>query len=518
MGFMDALSALIGRGGIETRSQDDPNYPDSIPGEWVTGGGAVTARAGVRVDPETAMAYTPVLAAVLCIAETLGCLPLHVYRRTKPYGKERARDHTLYRVLHDEPNVDMTAQTLIETLTIHALVWKNAFAYLVHDDQERVIEIIPLLPDRTEPVRHDGALWFKTRVGGQDRYLSPRSVLHIPGPTLNGINGMSRIEQGRETIGTGIAAERYAGEYYENGIHPSGSVSHPEGIGPKAAAKLKRDVEDQQRGLDKSHRVIVLQEGATFNPFELDAEKSQMLQSRAMSVEDAGRLFRVPSILLNHTKDSNYSIGETTMRHFLTMTIKPWGRRFEREIQRKCFLESEQEEYFAEFLYEDLLTGDFQAMSNWAGTLIDKGIAAPAEIRERFNFNPLPTGVGETPIVNGSYQLLSQVTAGQGRAASSEKPGKVPSDEQRDLPGDNEPLDDDHYASAGELARRFGLPAEPLRKRLERWRARSLVGFIRNPDAAGDPTQPTILYRIGSVRDVIAAAQASDAPEPASDV
>ena len=50
------------------------------------------------------MQMTAVYSCVRILAEAIAGLPLHVYRYTKNGGKEKAIDHPLYLLLHDEPN------------------------------------------------------------------------------------------------------------------------------------------------------------------------------------------------------------------------------------------------------------------------------------------------------------------------------------------------------------------------------------------------------------------------------
>ena len=67
-----------------------------------------TTTSGKVVNERTAMQTTGVYACVRILAETLASLPLHTYKHTDR-GKEKARDHRLYYLLHDEPNPEMTS-------------------------------------------------------------------------------------------------------------------------------------------------------------------------------------------------------------------------------------------------------------------------------------------------------------------------------------------------------------------------------------------------------------------------
>lgn len=63
---------------------------------------------GKAVNERTAMQTTAVYACVRILTETIAGLPLHIYKYTAG-GKEKAANHQLYYLLHDEPNPEMTS-------------------------------------------------------------------------------------------------------------------------------------------------------------------------------------------------------------------------------------------------------------------------------------------------------------------------------------------------------------------------------------------------------------------------
>ena len=62
---------------------------------------------GKRVNERTAMQMTAVYSCVRILSEAVAGLPLQFYRYTADGGKEKAVDHPLYFLLHDEPNPEM---------------------------------------------------------------------------------------------------------------------------------------------------------------------------------------------------------------------------------------------------------------------------------------------------------------------------------------------------------------------------------------------------------------------------
>ena len=52
---------------------------------------------------------------------------------------EKAIEHNLYHLLHDDPNSEMTSFVFRETLMGHLLLWGNAFAQIIRDGRGRVL-------------------------------------------------------------------------------------------------------------------------------------------------------------------------------------------------------------------------------------------------------------------------------------------------------------------------------------------------------------------------------------------
>lgn len=103
---------------------------------------------GKSVTERSAMQMTAVYSCVRILSEAVAGLPIHVYRYTKDGGKEKAINHPLYRLLHDEPNPEMTSFVFRETLMTHLLLWGNAYAQIIRNGKDEVIALYPLMPNK----------------------------------------------------------------------------------------------------------------------------------------------------------------------------------------------------------------------------------------------------------------------------------------------------------------------------------------------------------------------------------
>ena len=107
-----------------------------------------SSTSGKPVNERTAMQMTAVYSCVRILSEAVAGLPLHVYRYTEKGSKEKAFNHPLYHLLHDEPNPEMTSFNFRETLMGHLLLYGNAYAQIIRNGRGEVIGLYPLMPSK----------------------------------------------------------------------------------------------------------------------------------------------------------------------------------------------------------------------------------------------------------------------------------------------------------------------------------------------------------------------------------
>lgn len=192
--------------------------------------------AGKNVNERSSMQMTAVYSCVRILSEAVAGLPLQFYEYNKDGGKEKAVNHPLYFLLHDEPNPEMTSFVFRETLMTHLLLWGNAYAQIIRNGRGEVIALYPLMADRMEVGRdQSGQIYYEYRLSSEDAHtmkdsivrLGSTDVLHIPGLGFDGLVGYSPIAMAKNAIGMAIACEEYWAKFFANGAAPSGVLEHP---------------------------------------------------------------------------------------------------------------------------------------------------------------------------------------------------------------------------------------------------------------------------------------------------
>lgn len=384
---MSLIMNFLGATPSPTRNPDDERW-------WGTA--ATTSVAGIKVDADTALKISVFWACVGLLSETTAALPLVMFRWTGNDTRERARNHPLYAVLHDQPNEQQTSIEFRNMMTGHLLLRGNGYARKIPGPRGPVDQLVPIHPDRIPPQNIEklpnGRLRYKViQDDGSTRPFNQEDIFHLRGPSKDGITGMSVIDYARDSLGLSLAAERYGGRFFRNDSRPGGVLKTAGKLSDKAAGRLKSTWEAAHRG-DDQHRVAVLEEGLEWQQIGIAPEEAQFLETREFQAEDICRWLRVPPHMVGLTsKTTSWGSGIEQMSiGFVTYTLMPWLIRWKQAISRDLILAPDI--YFADFIIEGLLRGDIG--SRYSAYAIGRqwGWLSINDIRRFENMNPIVNG------------------------------------------------------------------------------------------------------------------------------
>ncbi len=376
--------------------------------------------AGKQINEHTAMQMTAVYSCVRILAETVACLPLHVYKYNSSGGKEKYIKHPLYKLLHDEPNPEMTSFSFRETLMSHLLLWGNAYAQIIRNARGEVIALYPLMPNKMTVDRDkNGRLFYLYQRSTEDVptigkdsqvYLDPTNVLHIPGLGFDGLVGYSPIAMAKNAVGLSMATEEYGAKFFANGAAPGGVLEHPGTI--KDPQKVKDSWNSAYQGSANSHRVAVLEEGMKYQPIGISPEQAQFLETRKFQINEIARIFRVPPHMLADLEKSSFSNIEQQSLEFVKYTLDPWVIRWEQTMCRSLLMESEKPEVFIKFNVDGLLRGDYASRMSGYATARQNGWMSTNDIRELENLDRISAELGgDLYLINGAMTKLQDAGA-----------------------------------------------------------------------------------------------------------
>jgi HK97 family phage portal protein len=361
-------------------------------------GGAVTT-AGVQVTEWVAEGMPAAYACIHAISETVGQVPLKLYRKTAA-GREIADEHPLYTILHDLPNAEMTAYQFREIMTRHLAMWGRSYAYIDRAPDGEVTALWPLHPtrmyvDRDELNRKRYRYWQ-----GKNQYAvwihdpNRPPILHLHMNSSDGLDGRSPILINRESLGITKATEDYVAAWFGNGAIPGLMLSHPGKLSEKAKENLRRSWFEKFGGAKKANKVAILEEDIKAQVVGVDPQKSQLRELREDQIASAARIWRVPSFIIqNHTKDTSWGSGiEHQMLGWVKTGLEPYFTQWQQAITRDLLSRKTYKTHYAKFQVNALTSGDTKTRFESYAIARQNTILSGNECRELEEFNRVEEG------------------------------------------------------------------------------------------------------------------------------
>jgi HK97 family phage portal protein len=369
-------------------------------------GGKTSTSADIRITPDTALQSTVVLAACRILAETIACLPLHIYRRTEDGYRELARDIPLYKVLSFAPNEWQTKFEFFEQMVMNLTLWGNSYTRIRSGRYGAVSALDNFHPSNMDVERlENGRLryaYMNPETGRHEMY-SQDDIMHVRWtPEPDGIKGMVPVEIGREAIALARACEIHAGRFWANSARPGIVLQTDNSLSAEAAERLRDNWERIHRGVDRASRTAILTNGLKVEQVGFNAEQSQFESTRRFQSEEIARIYRLPlSLIQGQTSGSIEENGQ----EFVTYTLVPWLRRIESAISRSLIYNDDM--FFAEFDTKGLMRGNSNARAGFYSTMLNLGLMTHNECRRAENLPPMGE-VGDHHLVAMNLQPIEE--------------------------------------------------------------------------------------------------------------
>lgn len=355
-------------------------------------GAGYSSHSGVSVTPKNALKLSAVYSCIRVLAESTGMLPLRLYKR-EGESAHKAADHGLYRLLHVAPNDYMTAQEFKEMCVAHLMLRGNFYAWKnVVNGQVR--ELLPLQPDAvTVKQRENYDVVYTVRfLNGKESVLTSDDIFHVKLFSVDGLTGLSPVQQARETIGLAMATEEHGARLFSNGAKPGGVLSTDQVLKDESFDRIKASWNSAHEGVSNAHKVAILEGGLKWTQVGMSSEDSQFLQTRNFQRSEIAGIYRVPPHMIGDLKDATFSNIEQQSLDFVTNSLMPLLTRIEQRVNFSLLGFKEQSKYYAKFTVNSLLRGDMSSRSEFYTKMVQNGAMSPNEIRALEDMNPRTGG------------------------------------------------------------------------------------------------------------------------------
>ena len=358
-----------------------------------------------RVTADSALSYAPIWYAVNKICNNIGQLPLNFYRKTED-GKERAIDDDRHMLLHLKPNSFQTATVFKSQIMSHALLWGNGRAY-INRSGRRIVELIPILPDRTITVLIEGEKYHLTKPAAHDRLtlfedmsqesgmrdiviLRDSEVVHIPGFGYDGIEGLSLLQIAARSWNAGIAGDKRYNTQASKGFSAKFMIEAPPGMfrNEQDAKNFLNNINEYHAGPENADKVGMLREGMKLQTMAMSNQDAQFLENRRYQRQEAALWFMLETILGDGSAESYKSFEQKNMA-YLTNCLMTWIVKWEQELNVKLLSSREMrnDTHFFKFNTAAFMRADFATTMQSLRSGVEALILNPNEARDILDYN-----------------------------------------------------------------------------------------------------------------------------------
>jgi HK97 family phage portal protein len=248
---------------------------------------------------DNAMAFSAVFACFRVLAETFASVPVFEYKKLSNGDRIQTNDTGIYPILHGIANDEMSSYNWKESSMYQLCAGGNSISLRGINASNETVSLIPVEWQRIKIERDKDTKKLIYIIDSKNKY-NRNDVFHVPGPSINGVVGMSILEYAAQSIRLGLSYEKFGNNFYKNGVLPSGVFEMTGHLKEGAEQVFRESLKKEYAGLKNAGTPILLEDGLKFSPLTMKLVDAEFLSSKKFQIEDICRFCRVPLHLVQN--------------------------------------------------------------------------------------------------------------------------------------------------------------------------------------------------------------------------
>lgn len=372
---------------------------------------------GINVDDvnltgRNSLKQATVFGCLRVLSDTVSKLPIKLYK--KDNGVKRLTNHYLEPLLKLRPNPYMSASDFWKCVELQRNIYGNSYVAIDFSSNGKIKGLYPLdsskmkiYVDDIGLLSSENKIWYiyTDNLGHRHKFMSDE-ILHFKGLTLNGLVGLSVIDELKHLIENGKSSEKYINNFFKNGLQVKGLVQYVGDLDSKAEETFRTEFERMSSGLKNAHRIAMLPIGYQFQPIGQKLVDAQFLENTQLTIRQIASVFGVKMHQLNDLDRATHSNITEQQREFYIDTLQSILTMYEQELVYKLFLNSEiLDGFYLKFNVDSILRADIKTRYESYKVAIQNGFKTINDVRELEEDEPLKDG--DIPLVNGNMIPVS---------------------------------------------------------------------------------------------------------------
>jgi len=348
-----------------------------------------------KVSVRQALAISAVYTALSVRSQTIGSLPINIYKSIGDGNTESLPNHPAYYPLAHEPSNYMSSANMFMTAMLNMDSEGNSFIYIHRNGrfQPKSFEIWESSMVTINLV--DGEAFYSY----EGRTYPARDVLHFRMFSLDGLHGLSPIRQNQATMGMAKKLDEYVGQAL--GAKPPGVLSYDGDLTPEQRAQNKEDWNKQDG------KIKVMSGNWKFTPTIISPGDAEYIASRKMNKTDIWGIYKIPPVFAQDYERATFANAEQSDLIYTKHTVIPIVTMIEKECNMKLFTEAEKATTFMKMNVNGLLRGDLKSRAEFYTSMRNTGSMDGNEIRSLEDMNSYKGG--DIKVVQGGMIPVDQL-------------------------------------------------------------------------------------------------------------
>lgn len=292
-----------------------------------------------------------------------------------------------------DPTEKSTTAMLWRRMVLMSMLLRgNAYGKVLTSDKA-------LRPTAIQLIHPDLVTWQQTGyMGPWATYLGGRKVerwpygelWHLPSLYVmpGAPFGLSPIEYAKQSIGLGLASERFAAQFFGDGAHPTGVFQTDKKVDAKQAGTIKARIMAVLRG---NREPLILGDGLKYQQIQVSPEESQFLNTIKANRTTIAGYFGIPATFVGGeaANSMTYQNVEQESLQLLTYAAHPWV-----ELLEDFYNDTTPKPTTVDGDVDALLRVDARTRTEIDKTRVWTGLDSRDEVRKRDGKPPIPDGTG----------------------------------------------------------------------------------------------------------------------------
>lgn len=394
---------------------------------WGVGGdgmyGAGDSALSMQVPhPEYALRLGAVYAATSLLADLVAALPLHSFREVGgtmvPMGSMPA--------LFQTPSVQGTMFDWLHRLMTSLALWGNAYGLITSRDgygyPTGVEWLNPLNVSVEEAQLHGPGSFVMPIFRWYGAIVPKEQLIHIPWYTLpHRVKGLSPIGAYSTVIRTGLGAQRYSADWFDDGGVPPGTFKN---VNKTVNRDESEEVKSRLVSAIRSHQPIVYGSDWEYNPIAIPPNEAKFIETVKLTATMIAAIYRIPPEMIGGEtgRSMTYQNVEQQMTNLVMLTLLPWVTKIE-----AAFYKLLPEKQYVKFNVDAMIRADIATRHTVYKTDREIGLKSINEIRDLEELPRIPGGDSYEPLAVNAQPTVDGKPApsdkgGTGTAAASGAP------------------------------------------------------------------------------------------------